>query len=177
MRVCSLLGGACRGSISGGTLVVGGLVAMRLLLCVWLGSEVSGREDGGGESQWTDENSESPIWTWTRKVWIKFRGVRQVLVQPSQSRSELLDHLRRDAGDDEMRHRSQSTDLKVNEYLCNCIWFNAKWVLLSGYSLHMHTYRRRPCRHLDDSKPQEHTSSTIKWYNQRDTFTLKITQN
>jgi hypothetical protein len=32
MRVCSLLGGACNGSISGGTLVVGGLVAMRLLL-------------------------------------------------------------------------------------------------------------------------------------------------
>jgi len=67
MSVCSLFGGACRGSISCGTLVVGGLVGMRLLLCCrWFCSLVSGREDGGGESQWTDENSESPIRLSTR---------------------------------------------------------------------------------------------------------------
>jgi hypothetical protein len=34
---------------------------MSPLLWMWLLSETSGSEDGGGESQCTEENSESPI--------------------------------------------------------------------------------------------------------------------
>ena len=30
-------------------------------LLIWLTSVVSGSEEGGGESQWTEENSESPM--------------------------------------------------------------------------------------------------------------------
>lgn len=72
IKICSLLGGACKESISGTTLCVARLVERRLLL-TWFCSEWSGREDGGGESQWTDENSESPMHktpSWSRKsVW------------------------------------------------------------------------------------------------------------
>jgi hypothetical protein len=42
IRTCSFDGGACKGSISGGTVWVGALVGIRSLLLMWLISEMSG---------------------------------------------------------------------------------------------------------------------------------------
>jgi hypothetical protein len=61
MRMWSLLGGACSGSISGATGWAGGLVGVRPLFMCVLCSVTSGRPVEGGESQCTEENSESAI--------------------------------------------------------------------------------------------------------------------
>ena len=61
MRVCSLLGGARSGSMSGGTFCAGGLTAPSPLFILLGLSETSAMAVGGGDSQWTEENSESAI--------------------------------------------------------------------------------------------------------------------
>lgn len=95
IRVWSLPCGACKGSISGGTVCVGGL-ARGTPGWTWFGSGVSGKDDGGGESQWTDENSESPIErnkTQLRAVMLRLSR-RRTTVDTSRSRSKYLVYYR-----------------------------------------------------------------------------------
>ena len=52
---------------------------------MWLPSEASGRDDGGGESQCTDENSESPIERQRRDNGLLLVGVEMLVLRLTYS--------------------------------------------------------------------------------------------